>query len=37
MIPYAWKLINLRIKNDNIFQDLKDLLRENFKKKLNEN
>ncbi len=37
MIPYAWKLINLRIKNDKIFQDLKDLLKENFKKKLNEN
>ena len=32
MIPYAWKLINLRIKNDKIFQDLKDLLKENFKK-----
>ena len=37
MIPYAWKLINLRIKNDDIFQDLKDLLKENFKKKINEN
>ena len=37
MIPYAWKLINLRINNDKIFQDLKDLLKENFKKKFNEN
>ena len=37
MIPYAWKLINLRINNDKIFLDLKDLLKENFKKKINEN
>ena len=37
LIPYAWSLINLRIKNNIIFKDLKNLLNENFKKKLNEN
>ena len=37
LIPYAWNLINLRIKNNIIFKDLKNLLIENFKKKLNEN
>ena len=37
LIPYAWNLINLRIKNNIIFKDLKNLLNENFKKKLNEN
>ena len=37
MIPYAWNLINLRTKDDRIFQDLKNLLKTNFEKKLNEN
>tara|TARA_X000000368_G_scaffold370257_1_gene319277 strand:+ start:606 stop:1562 length:957 start_codon:yes stop_codon:yes gene_type:complete len=37
LIPYTWKLISLRIKKNEIFQDLKNLLNENFKKKLNEN
>ena len=32
MIPYAWELIDLRIKKNEIFQDLKNLLDENFKK-----
>ena len=32
MIPYAWKLINLRISNDKLFQDLRDLLKKDFKK-----
>jgi len=37
MIPYTWKLINMRINDNKIFQDLKKLLNQNFKKKLNEN
>ncbi len=37
LIPYAWNLISLRIKNNRIFKDLKNLLNERFKKKLNEN
>ena len=37
VIPYAWNLISLRIKNDRIFKDLRNLLNENFEKKLNEN
>ena len=37
MIPYTWKLINMRIHENEIFQDLKKLLNENFKKELNEN
>ena len=36
LIPYAWKLINLRINNNEIFIDLKDLLKKNFKGKINE-
>ena len=36
-IPYAWKLINLRINNNEIFIDLKDLLKKNFRGKINEN
>ena len=32
LIPYTWKLINLRINENAIFQDLKDLLIQNFKK-----
>ena len=34
MIPYAWKLINLRTNNNRIFQDLRDLLKANFEKKI---
>ena len=37
LIPYTWKLIDLRINENKVFQDLKDLLNRNFKKKLNEN
>tara|TARA_B100000963_G_scaffold270777_1_gene238961 strand:+ start:1701 stop:2633 length:933 start_codon:yes stop_codon:yes gene_type:complete len=37
LIPYAWKLINLRINDNEIFIDLKDLLKKNFKEKINEN
>ena len=37
MIPYAWNLINLRTNDDNVFQELKDLLKANFEKKFNEN
>jgi len=34
LIPYAWKLINLRIHENEIFKDLKELLRENFQGKI---
>ena len=37
LIPYTWKLIDLRINENKVFQDLKNLLNRNFKKKLNEN
>ena len=37
LIPYAWTLIGLRINENKIFLDLKNLLNKNFKKKLNEN
>ena len=37
LIPYTWKLINLRINKKEIFQDLRKLLNQNFKKELNEN
>ena len=37
MIPYTWKLISMRIIENEIFQDLKKLLNQNLKKKLNEN
>ena len=37
LIPHAWKLIALRINENEIFHDLKDLLIKNFKKKLDEN
>ena len=33
LIPYAWKLIELRIKNNEIFDDLKRMLDLNFSKK----
>ena len=34
LIPHAWTLIGMRINENEIFQDLKDLLNQNFKKKL---
>ena len=34
LIPYAWKLIELRTKNNRIFNDLKILLDLNFSKKI---
>ena len=37
LIPYAWSLINNRINENKIFEDLKKLLNQNFKGKLNEN
>ena len=33
LIPYAWKLINMRINQNNLFNDLKDLLNQYFKSK----
>ena len=37
LMPYTWKLIDLRINENKIFQNLKKLLNQNFKKRLNEN
>ena len=34
LIPYAWRLIELRIKNNKIFDDLKKILDLNFPKKI---
>ena len=34
LIPHAWNLINIRIHKNKIFEDLKDLLMENFKGKI---
>ena len=34
LIPYAWNLIFLRIDENEIFLDLKQLLKDNFKKNL---
>ena len=34
LIPYTWKLIELRLKNNNIFDDLKKILDFNFSKEL---
>jgi len=34
LIPYAWKLIELRISNNSKFSDLKSLLDHNFSKKI---
>jgi len=34
LIPYAWKLIEYRINNNNIFEDLKKILEDNFPKKI---
>ena len=33
-IPYTWRLINMRIKNNEKFNDLKILLSQNFKKRI---
>ena len=37
LIPYAWKLISMRIDENKEFVDLKNLLNQKFKKRLNEN
>ena len=37
LIPYTWKLISLRINENEVFHDLKILLSKNCKKKINEN
>ena len=37
LIPYTWKLIGLRINENQVFFDLKNLLNQNFKRKLNAN
>ena len=34
LIPYAWSLINIRIHDNEIFKDLKNLLKKNFNKKI---
>ena len=34
LIPYAWSLINLRINENKIFLDLRELLKQNFKMKI---
>ncbi len=36
LIPHAWELIDLRINQNKLFNELKYLIKENFKKKLNE-
>ena len=33
LIPYTWKLINMRIDENKVFFDLKNLLNQNFKKR----
>ena len=37
LIPHAWDLIAIRINKNKIFSELKNLINENFEKKLNEN
>ncbi len=37
LIPYAWRLISLRIHDNKEFEDLKNLLSKNFEKKINGN
>ena len=37
LIPYTWRLIGMRINENIVLQDLKDLLNQKFKTKLNEN
>ena len=34
LIPYTWELINMRIKENEVFNDLKSLLSQNFEKKI---
>ncbi len=34
LIPYTWELIQLRINENKVFKDLKELLYQNFKKKI---
>ena len=34
LIPYTWTLINMRINDNKIFKDLKNLLIQNFKRKI---
>ena len=34
LIPYTWELINMRIKKNEVFLDLKSLLSQNFEKKI---
>ena len=36
LIPYTWRLISMRIDENEVFKDLKNLLNQKFKKKLNE-
>ena len=37
LIPYTWKLIGLRINENKIFHELKNLLNQNFRGKLHAN
>ncbi len=37
LIPYAWELIEYRMSNNNIFVDLKKILKNNFPKKIRKN
>ena len=37
LIPYTWKLISMRVNGNVLFEDLKKLLKKNFKKEFNEN
>ena len=37
LIPYAWKLIGLRLNENELFDDLKNLLNQSFKRNLYEN
>ena len=37
LIPYTWKLISMRVNDNVLFEDLKRLLKKNFKKEFNEN
>ena len=34
LIPYTWELINMRIKENEVFFNLKSLLSQNFEKKI---
>ena len=37
LIPYSWELIDMRINDNEVFNELRYLLNKNFKKKFNEN